>query len=85
MLVYYSSQGYKLLILALIIKTKEKKFILELVTLVSLLLPFKEVKILNTKMLYNSFLFKGKVFKIKKDLEFNGSTFLKDIFIISFL
>ena len=38
----YLSQGYKFLVLALIIKIK-KESILELVTLVPLLLPFKEV------------------------------------------
>ena len=59
-LVYYLSQGYKLLVLALTIKTKEES-ILELVTPAPLLLPFKEVKGLNTRMLYSSFLFRGKV------------------------
>ena len=60
-LVYYPSQGYKLLVLALTIKTKEEESVLELVTLAPLLLPFKEVKGLNTKMLRSSFLFGGKV------------------------
>ena len=55
-LIYYLSQGYKLLVLALTIKTKE-----ELVTLVPLLLPFREVKGLNIKILRSSFLFRGKV------------------------
>jgi hypothetical protein len=55
-LVYYPSQDYKLLVPTLTIKTKE-----ELVTLVSLLLPFREVKGLNIKMLRSLFLFGGKV------------------------
>jgi len=59
-LVCYLSQGYKLLVLALTVKTKEES-ILELVTLVPLLLPFKEVKASNAKMLYSLFLFGGKV------------------------
>ena len=61
--VYYLSQGYKLLVLALTVKIKEE-FVLEPVTLAPLLLPFKEVKGLNIKMLYNLFLFKGKVPKV---------------------
>jgi hypothetical protein len=60
-LIYYPSQGYKLLVLALTIKTKEEKSALELVTLAPLLLPFREVKGLNSKMLRSSFLFRGKV------------------------
>ena len=72
--------------LALIVKIKEKGFILELVTLTPLLLPFKEVKGLNTKMLCSLFLFKGKILKIKKeDLKFNKSISLKNVFIASFL
>ena len=59
-LVYYLSQGYKLLVLALTIKTKEESA-LEPVTLVPLLLPFKEVKGLNIRMLRSLFLFRGKV------------------------
>jgi len=47
-------------VLALTIKTKEES-VLEPVTLVPLLLPFKEVKALNVKMLYSLFLFGGKV------------------------
>jgi hypothetical protein len=50
-------------VLALTIKTKEES-IPELVTLVPLLLPFKEVKGLNARMLYNLFLFRGKVPKV---------------------
>jgi len=73
-------------VLALTIKTKKEESVPEPVTLASLLLPFKEVKGLNTKMLYNLFLFKGKVLKAKgKDLEFNKSMSLKDIYIISSL
>jgi hypothetical protein len=62
-LIYYLSQNYKLLVLALTIKIKEES-VLELITLAPLLLPFKEVKSLNIKMLYNLFLFRGKVLKI---------------------
>jgi len=47
-------------VLALIIKTKEES-IPELVAPVPLLLPFKEVKGLNIRMLYSLFLFRGKV------------------------
>jgi len=85
-LTYYLSQSYRLLILVLTVKTKKEEFALELVTLALLLLSFKEVKDLNIKILYNLFLFKNKVLKTKKeDLEFNGSTSLKNIFIISSL
>jgi len=49
-----------------------------------LLLPFKEVKGLNAKMLRNLFLFRGKVPKAKgEDSKFNRFTSLEDIFIIS--
>jgi len=73
-------------VLALIIKTKEKGFTPNLVTLVPLLLPFKEVKSLNVKMLCSLFLFKDKVLKAKReDLEFNKSIFLKDVFTTSSL
>ena len=66
--------------LALTIKAKEDKFILELVTSRPLLLPFKEVKGLNAKMLCNSFLFRGKVSKAKgEDSKSNRSTSLEDI------
>jgi len=73
-------------VLALTVKTKEKEFILELVTLAPLLLLFKKVKSLNIKILYSLFLFRGKVFKVKEeDLESDRSTSLKDVFITSFL
>ena len=62
-LVYYPSQGYKLLVLALTIKTKEESAP-EPVTPAPLLLPFKEVKGLNTRMLCSLFLFRGKVPKV---------------------
>jgi len=69
-------------VLALTIKTKEEGFTLDLVTPVPLLLPFKEVKNLNAKMLRSLFLFKNKVPKAKgEDLEFNKSTSLEDTFI----
>ena len=54
--------------LALTIKTKEKELAPEPVTPAFLLLPFKEVKGLNAKMLYNLFLFKNKIPKIKKKI-----------------
>ena len=85
-LTYYLSQGYKLLVLALTIKAKEEESVLELVTLGPLLLPFKEVKGLNAKMLRNLFLFRGKVLKAKgEDSKSNRSTSLEDIFITSSL
>ena len=85
-LIYYLSQGYKLLILALTIKAKKKGFVLKLVTLKLLLVPFKEVKGLNIKILYSLFLFGGKVSKAnKKDFKFNKSIFLEDVFVANFL
>jgi len=63
--IYYSSKNYKLLVLVLIIKIKEKESILKPVTPVPLLLLFKKIKNLNIKMLYNSFLFKKKYLKLK--------------------
>ena len=42
----------------------KKEFMPKLVTLIPLLLPFKEVKGLNIKMLYSLFLFRGKVPKV---------------------
>ena len=82
----YLSQGYKLLVLALTIKAKEEGSILEPVTLGPLLVPFKEVKGLNAKILRSSFLFGGKVPKAnREDSEPNKSTSLEDIFIASFL
>ena len=84
--IYYPSQGYKLLMLVLIIKIKKKGFALNLITLAPLLLPFKEIKGLNAKMLRSSFLFKGKIPKIKKkDLKFNKSISLKDVFAVGSL
>ena len=46
--------------LALTIKTKEEESAPELVTIVPLLVLFREVKGLNIKMLRSSFLFRGK-------------------------
>ena len=84
-LAHYLSQGHRLLIPALTIKTKEKESTLKLVTLAPLLLPFKKVKGLNTKMLYSLFIFKSKVPEIKgENFEFNGSMSLEDIFTASF-
>ena len=72
--------------LALTIKAKEEESILELVTPGPLLLPFKEVKGLNAKMLCNLFLFRGKVPKAKgEDSKSDRSTSLEDIFITSSL
>ena len=83
-LAYYLSQGYKLLVLALTIKAKGEGFILELVTLGPLLVPFKEVKGLNIKILRSSFLFRGKVLKAnREDSKSNKSTSLEDVFITS--
>jgi len=71
-------------VLALTIKAKGEGSILELVTLGPLLVPFKEVKGLNVKILRNLFLFRGKVPKAnKEDSKFNKSTSLEDIFIAS--
>ena len=61
--IYYLSQGYELLVLASTIKIK-KESVLKPVTLAPLLLPFKEVKGSNIKILYNLFLFKGKIPKV---------------------
>ena len=72
--------------LALTIKTKEEESALELVTPVPLLLPFKEVKGLNVKILRSLFLFRGKVPKAKgKDSKSNRSKSLKDNLITSSL
>ena len=65
-LVYYLSQGYKLLVLALTIKTKEEESALEPVTLAPLLLPFKEVKGLNTKILRSLFLLEARYLRRKE-------------------
>jgi len=65
-------------VLALTIKTK-KESAPELVTLVPLLLPFKEVKGLNVKMLCSLFLFRGKVPRAQEeDSKSNKSTSLED-------
>jgi len=72
-------------VLALTVKARGEGFILELVTLGPLLVPFKEVKGLNVKMLRSIFLFRGKVPKAnKEDSKFNKSTSLEDVFITSF-
>ena len=64
--------------LALTIKTKEESAP-EPVTLVPLLLPFKEVKALNEKMLRSSFLFRGKIPKTQEeDSKSNKSMSLED-------
>ena len=85
-LAYYPSQGYKLLVLALTVKAKGEGSVPELVTLGPLLVPFKEVKGLNTKILRSSFLFGGKVSKAnREDSKSNKSTSLEDIFITSSL
>jgi hypothetical protein len=62
----------------------EEEFILKLVTLAPLLLPFKKVKGLNIKILSSLYLFKNKVLKAKKeDFKFNKSISLINIFVIS--
>ena len=67
------------MVLALTIKIKKKGFTPNSVTLAPLLLPFKEVKDLNAKMLYSLFLFRSKVPKTKgEDLESDKSTSLED-------
>jgi hypothetical protein len=73
------------LVLALTIKIKEESA-LELVTLAPLLLPFKEIKGLNIKMLRSSFLFRGEVPKAKgEDSDSNGSKSSENVFITSSL
>jgi len=73
-------------VLALTVKAKGKGFILELVTLGPLLVPFKEVKGLNAKILCNLFLFGGKVPKANgEDFKFDESMSLEDIFVASSL
>ena len=92
-LAYYPSQGYKLLVLVLTVKAKGEGFALEPVTLGPLLVPFKEVKGLNVKILRSSFLFGGKVPKANRedsksngeDSKSNKSTSLENIFIASSL
>ena len=85
-LAYYLSQGYKLLVLALTVKAKGKGSVLELVTLGPLLVPFKEVKGLNIKMLYSLFLFRGKVPKANREnSKSNKSMSLEDDLIASSL
>ena len=71
--------------LALTIKTKEESAP-ELVTLVPLLLPFKEVKGLNARILHSLFLFRGKVPKAQgEDSKSNKSTSLEDNLVTSSL
>jgi len=73
-------------VLALTIKAKGEGSILEPVTPGPLLVPFKEVKGLNAKMLRNLFLFRGKVPKAnREDSKSNKSTSLEDVFIASSL
>ena len=72
--------------LALTVKAKRKGSVPKLVTLGLLLVPFKEVKGLNVKILRSSFLFRGKVFKANgEDFEFNKFMSLEDIFVASSL
>ena len=67
------------MVLASTIKTKKKESILKLVILKPLLLPFKEIKGLNIKMLYRLFIFKSKIPKAKReDFKFNKSISLED-------
>ena len=72
--------------LALTVKAKGEGSVLELVTPGPLLVPFKEVKGLNAKMLRSAFLFRGKVPKAnREDSKSDKSTSLEDIFITSSL
>jgi hypothetical protein len=72
-------------VLALTIKIKEKSAP-EPVTLAPLLLPFKEIKGLNIKILRSSFLFGGEVPKAKgEDSNSNRSKPLENVFIASSL
>ena len=69
------------MVLALTVKIKEEESTLKLITLVPLLLLFKEIKGLNVKILRSSFIFRGKVPEAKgEDFKFNKFIFLKDVF-----
>jgi len=73
-------------VLALTVKAKGEGSVLELVTLGPLLVPFKEVKGLNIKILRTLFLFGGKVPKAnREDSKSNKFIFLEDVFVISSL
>jgi len=73
-------------VLASTIKTKEEESALKPVTLAPLLLPFKEVKGLNVKILRSLFLFRGKVPKAKgNNSKSNKFMSLKDNLIASSL
>jgi len=72
-------------VLALTIKTKEEST-LEPVTMAHLLLPFKEVKGSNARILRSLFLFRGKVPKAQgEDSESNKSTSSEDDLVASSL
>ena len=72
--------------LASTIKTKEEGSVLKPVTLKSLLLHSKEIKGLNTKILYSLFIFRGKVPEAKgEDSKSNRFISLKNIFTINSL
>ena len=72
--------------LALIIKTEKEESVLRPVTSVFLLLPFKKVKGLNTKILHSLFLFKGNIPEAeRKDFKSDGFTSLVDIFVTNSL
>ena len=73
-----------MLVLTIKAKEEEEESIPELVTPGPLLLPFKEVRGLNAKILRSIFLFRGKVPKAKgEDSKSNRSS--EDAFITSFL
>jgi len=73
-------------VLALTVKARGEGSVLEPVTLEPLLVPFKEVKGLNIKILRSLFLFRGKVPKTnREDFKSNKSISLEDIFIASSL
>jgi len=73
-------------VLALTIKARGEGSVLKPVTLGPLLVPFKEVKGLNIKILRSTFLFRGKVPKAnREDSKSDKSTSLEDIFVTSSL
>ena len=81
-LTYYLSKGYKLLVLASTIKTKEEESAPKPVTSALLLLPFEEVKGLNAKILHSLFLFGGNIPEAKReDFKSDKSMSSADIFI----
>jgi len=82
----YLSKGYKFLVLASTIEAKKEESALGPVTPTPLLLPFKEVKGSNAKILCSLFLFGGNIPKAEKeDFKSDGSMSLADIFVTNSL